>query len=122
MLKTSTILNANKEIMVLNMVKFNKWENREIKKHFNDKIEYYSNILCDKDMNIQEIKKYLINYIEELKDNENFDKFIEVLKSQEIKKINNKKLLEIHDLNEYFNNWNEIQNFILNEILLNLED
>lgn len=121
-MKTSEILNANKEIIVLNMVKFNKWENREIKKHFNDKIEYYGNILCDKDMNIQEIKKYLINYIEGLKDNKNFDNFIKVLKDQEVKKISNKKLLEIHDLNEYFNNWNEMQNFILNEILLNLED
>ena len=47
MLKTSEVLNANKEMIIINFVKFNKWNDKDIKEMFKEKIEYYTKKVSD---------------------------------------------------------------------------
>lgn len=124
-MKISEILKANKEIRVLNIVKFNKWDNIEISDKYIKLLNYdmsYINYNVDMDMDKKEIHNYYIKYIESLASDSNFNKFIKSLKDTEVKKIDNKTLLKLHCLDDYFNNWNDVKIFILNNILPEIKE
>lgn len=119
-MKISEVLKANKEIRVLNIVKFNKWDNIEISDKYIKLLNYdmnYINYNIDMNMDKKEINNYYIKYIESLSNNSNFDRFIKSLKDIEVQKIDNKSLLKLHCLDDYFNNWNDVKTFILNTVL-----
>lgn len=119
-LKISGIVKANIDIRVLNMISHYMWYNRDIKEHFNDLMEYQErelSLYCiEKDMTMEEIKKYHIDYIYNLRNDSCFKKFIKELKEQEIKVVSEKELLKIHGLDDYFNSWKDIQSFITNTL------
>ena len=86
-------------------------ENVEYNKH----IEYnlsYCNYRVDMDMNINDIQNFYINYISSLKDKNNFNKFINNLASIEVKKVSK--------LQTYFKSWNCVQDFIINDLMIDL--
>lgn len=119
-MKISEILKANKEIRILNIVKFNKWDNIKISDKYIKLLNYDMNYIhynIDMNMDKKEINNYYIKYIESLSKNSNFDKFIKSLKDIEVQKLDNKSLLKLHCLDDYFNNWNDVKTFISNTIL-----
>lgn len=118
MLNISNILDANKEIMLLNVIKHNLWNRGDIIDLYKKKLQYtfeYKNI--DYNMNKTEIQEYFINFIKSLENKKEFDKFINKLKYYEINKISDQKLFKEHEIDDHFNNRNDLQYFILNEVL-----
>ena len=118
MLNISNILDVNKEIMLLNVIKHNLWGIGDIIDLYKEKLQYtfeYKNI--DYNMNRTEIQEYFINFIKSLENKKEFDKFINRLKYYEINKISDQKLFKAHEIDDHFNNRNDLQYFILNEVL-----
>ena len=118
MLNISNILDVNKEIMLLNVIKHNLWNRGDIIDLYKEKLQYtfeYKNI--DYNMNRTEIQEYFINFIKSLENKKEFDKFINRLKYYEINKISDQKLFKEHEIDDHFNNRNDLQYFILNKVL-----
>ena len=118
MLNISNILDVNKEIMLLNVIKHNLWGRGDIIDLYKEKLQYtfeYKNV--DYNMNRTEIQEYFINFIKSLENKKEFDKFINRLKYYEINKISDQKLFKAHEIDDHFNNRNDLQYFILNEVL-----
>ena len=118
MLNISNILDVNKEIMLLNVIKHNLWNRGDIIDLYKEKLQYtfeYKNV--DYNMNKTEIQEYLKNFIKSLENKTEFDKFINRLKYYEINKISDQKLFKAHEIDDHFNNRNDLQYFILNEVL-----
>lgn len=118
MLNISNILDVNKEIMLLNVIKHNLWNRGDIIDLYKEKLQYtfeYKNV--DYNMNRTEIQEYFINFIKSLENKKEFDKFINRLKYYEINKISDQKLFKAHEIDDHFNNRNDLQYFILNEVL-----
>ena len=64
MLNISNILDVNKEIMLLNVIKHNLWNRGDIIDLYKEKLQYtfeYKNV--DYNMNRTEIQEYFINFI-----------------------------------------------------------
>ena len=119
-MKISEILKANKEIRILNIVKFNKWDNVEISNEFIKMLDYDMSHIkynVEMDMTKKEISNYYIEYAQSLENENNFNKFIKSLKDTHVQKINNKTLLKLQGLDDYFKNWEEVRTFILNSVL-----
>ena len=119
-MKISEIIKANKEIRILNIVKFNKWDNVEISNEFIKMLDYDMSHIkynVEMDMTKKEISNYYIEYAQSLENENNFNKFIKSLKDTHVQKINNKTLLKLQGLDDYFNNWEEVRTFILNSVL-----
>lgn len=114
MVNTSLYLNANKEYIVLNLVKGYLWENKDIKEELLNSIQYTSNISTAKDMDYIQIKDYLYKYISGLADNNKFKKFIYKIKYTNRNKNN---ILECEGLEDSFKNNKELQLFIINNII-----
>ena len=118
MLNISNILDVNKEIMLLNVIKHNLWNRGDIIDLYKEKLQYtfeYKNI--DYNMNRTEIQEYFINFIKSLENKKEFDKFINRLKYYEINKISDQKLFKAHEIDNHFDNRNDLQYFILNKVL-----
>ena len=119
-MKISEIIKANKEIRILNIVKFNKWDNVEISNEFIKMLDYdmsYIRYNVEMNMTKKEISNYYIEYAQSLENENNFNKFIKSLKDTHVQKINNKTLLKLQGLDDYFKNWEEVRVFILNSVL-----
>ena len=119
-MKISKIIKANKEIRILNIVKFNKWDNVEISNKFIKMLDYDMSHIkynVEMDMTKKEISNYYIEYAQSLENENNFNKFIKSLKDTHVQKINNKTLLKLQGLDDYFKNWEEVRVFILNSVL-----
>ena len=118
MLNISNILDVNKEIMLLNVIKHNLWNRGDIIDLYKEKLQYtfeYKNV--DYNMNRTEIQEYFINFIKSLENKKEFDKFINRLKYYEINKISDQKLFKAHEIDNHFDNRNDLQYFILNKVL-----
>lgn len=118
MLNISNILDVNKEIMLLNVIKHNLWNRGDIIDLYKEKLQYtfeYKNV--DYNMNRTEIQEYFINFIKSLENKKEFDKFMNRLKYYEINKISDQKLFKAHEIDDHFNNRNDLQYFILNKVL-----
>lgn len=119
-MKISEIIKANKEIRILNIVKFNKWDNVEISNEFIKMLDYdmsYIRYNVEMNMTKKEISNYYIEYAQSLENENNFNKLIKALKETYIKNIDKKTLLKLQGLEDYFNNWEEVRVFILNSVL-----
>ncbi len=119
-MKISEVIKANKEIRILNIVKFNKWDNVEISNEFIKMLDYdmsYIRYNVEMNMTKKEISNYYIEYAQSLENENNFNKFIKSLKDTHVQKINNKTLLKLQGLDDYFKNWEEVRVFILNSVL-----
>lgn len=119
-MKISEVIKANKEIRILNIVKFNKWDNVEISNEFIKMLDYdmsYIRYNVEMNMTKKEISNYYIEYAQSLENENNFNKFIKALKETYIKNIDKKTLLKLQGLEDYFNNWEEVRVFILNSVL-----
>ena len=118
MLNISNILDVNKEIMLLNVIKHNLWNRGDIIDLYKEKLQYtfeYKNV--DYNMNRTEIQEYFINFIKSLENKKEFDKFINRLKYYEINKISDQKLFKAHEIDNHFDNRNDLQYFVLNKVL-----
>lgn len=119
-MKISEVIKANKEIRILNIVKFNKWDNVEISNEFIKMLDYdmsYIRYNVEMNMTKKEISNYYIEYAQSLENENNFNKLIKALKETYIKNIDKKTLLKLQGLEDYFNNWEEVRVFILNSVL-----
>lgn len=123
-MKISEVIKANKEIGILNIVKFNKWDNVEISNEFIKMLDYDMSHIkynVEMDMTKKEISNYYIEYAQSLENENNFNKFIKSLKDTHVQKINNKTLLKLQGLDDYFKNWEEVRVFILNSVLTEIK-
>ena len=123
-LKKSFILNANKEYIVLNLVKGILWEGKDINNMFLEKVNHYDeqNIGIEIDINKEQIEKFLKEYIEKIcDDNKEFTKFINEIKDHNINCRTFKKMLECEGLDDScIKTKNDLQEFIRKNILKKL--
>ena len=118
-MKLSFIIDTNKERVLLNTIKFNIWENKDIESDLLNRINKYSdyvNLGVEQDIDIKEIKVYFRNYANSLKDKNNFNKFIQSIRftNNNIKGFNN--LMECEGIEE-FKSAKELHIFILNNVI-----
>ena len=123
-LKKSFILNANKEYIVLNLVKGILWEGKDINNMFLEKVNHCDeqNIGIEIDINKEQIEKFLKEYIEKIcDDNKEFTKFINEIKDHHINCRTFKKMLECEGLDDScIKTKNDLQEFIRKNILKKL--
>ena len=115
----SFVLDVNKENMFINVIKFYKWDGIEIKESLLKGVNHKAGLLgLENDINYMEIKKRYYNFILSLADDKNFKKFTDRLKEYIPKnRVTKKDLLIAHGLEENFNCWDDIQLFIINNVI-----
>ena len=118
-MKLSFIIDTNKERVLLNTIKFNIWENKDIESDLLNRINKYSdyvNLGVEQDIDIKEIKVYFKEYTNNLQNKNAFNLFIKRIKEQNnnIKGFNN--LMECEGLEE-FKSAKELHTFILNNVI-----
>lgn len=118
-MKLSFIIDTNKERVLLNTIKFNIWENKDIESDLLNRINKYSdyvNLGVEQDIDIKEIKVYFKEYTNNLQNKNAFNLFIKRIKEQNnnIKGFNN--LMECEGIEE-FKSAKELHIFILNNVI-----
>lgn len=119
----SFVLERNKELIVRNIINDYVWYNKDIKSNFIESIQYENNLLgLENDINKSQIEEYLKQYINSLKDINRFNKFIKTLKEYHCNKLNNKEFLVAEGLEEYFNNLNVLYDFIIDNVIISINN
>ena len=118
-MKLTNVIEVNKERVLLNTIKFNIWENKDIESDLLNRINKYSdyvNLGVEQDIDIKEIKVYFKEYTNKLQNKKAFNLFIKRIKEQNnnIKGFNN--LMECEGLEE-FKSAKELHTFILNNVI-----
>jgi len=81
-IKKSEVLKCNKEAMLLNWIKNYFWHSKDIQESFNRSLDYYGEIhkyFIELDMNQEETRKYIVNYIKSFTKDSVFEAFIKQL-------------------------------------------
>lgn len=118
-MKLTNVIEANKERVLLNTIKFNIWENKDIESDLLNRINKYSdyvNLGVEQDIDIKEIKVYFKEYTNNLQNKNAFNLFIKRIKEQNnnIKGFN--KLMENEGL-ENFKTLGELHSFIIRQVI-----
>lgn len=119
-MKLSFVIDTNKEMIILNAVKFYIWDGEDITSCILDRCNRYDiqavSLGLEPDMGINQIKTHFRNYANSLKDKNNFNKFIQRIRfiNNNIKGFNN--LMEREGLEE-FKSAKELHTFILNNVI-----
>jgi galactokinase/mevalonate kinase-like predicted kinase len=111
----SHVLKVNMKHVIFNWIKFYFWDGKNVKDSFQNTLTYYRKMTdVEQDITSDEIKKYIIDYIQQLENESAMNNLIKELKFTHIKR-SFKDLMEDAELN--FNNKKELQQFIINEII-----
>ena len=119
-MELSSVIKENKELMILNSIKFNIWENGDIRSNIlKDCNDYNENCIAyglEKDIELNEIKLFIEGYINSLKEKNNFNQFIKKIRFYNNNIKGFKKLMECEGL-ENFKSQKELYRFILNNVI-----
>lgn len=116
-MKVSTVINTNKELLVLGLIKLHIWEGAKIEDNFIkfcNKYEKINNL--EQDLSKNEIRKYLKVYICSLQEMSNFKKFIKEIRFYSCQPRSFKQLMENEGIEE-FKNEKELHAFILSVLI-----
>lgn len=119
-MKLSSVIDTNKEIIILNAVKSYIWDGENITSYMLERCSRYDiqavSLGLEPDMKINQIKAHFRNYANSLKDKNNFNKFIQSIRftNNNIKGFNN--LMKCEGLEE-FKSAKELYTFILNYVI-----
>lgn len=119
-MKLSFVIDTNKEMIILNAVKFYMWDGEDITSYMLERCNRYDikavSLGLEPDMGINQIKAYFRSYANSLRDKNNFNKFIQRIRfiNNNIKGFNN--LMEREGLEE-FKSAKDLHTFILNNVI-----
>ena len=120
MLKLSSVIKANIELSIINIIKNYIWKNKNIEELLKKECESWNkdNRGLEMDLNLSEIKSFYKEYINGLYDNNNFKSFIKEIRFYTKHPIPKsfKKLMENEGLEE-FKTYKELHSFIINKVI-----
>jgi hypothetical protein len=115
-MKRSFVLNANKEFMVLNWIKSNVWNKQDFQVSFDNTMSHESTITgLEMDMKLQDVREFLINYVESLRNDNVFNKFLERIYKTYCFRCNFKKFAENEQIP--FEDKDQLHRFLINNMI-----